>query len=289
MRKIGSYLGCILPFILGILLQLVVIFTGSLVYGMVKGFQLASTGVTDPLEIADTITNGLTAEILLGITACYAVAAIVIFGIWYKKLHKDSEKPDLKQALTPKNILMIALLGISLQIGISFLLNLIAAMKPEWFESYIELIETLGMGNSLISVLYVGIIAPISEEIIFRGVILTKAKKIMPLLAANILQAVLFGIYHMNLIQGTYAFLIGLLFGYLCIKLKSLYGGILLHMAVNLGGILLNLLPEGTEMPNLVAAIIVIASLAGIVLVTLYFREFKIQSNEEGTFSSTDY
>jgi hypothetical protein len=40
----------------------------------------------------------------------------------------------------------------------------------------------------------------------------------MPFWVANILQAVLFGIYHMNPLQGIYAFFIGLFLGYVCHK-----------------------------------------------------------------------
>ncbi|MDF2804531.1 MAG: amino terminal protease family protein, partial [Anaerocolumna sp.] len=77
-----------------------------------------------------------------------------------------------------------------------------------------------------------------SEEFIFRGVTLKKAQKVMPFIGANILQAILFGVYHGNLVQGVYAFILGLFLGFVCYQLQSLLASILLHMVINISGIL---------------------------------------------------
>ena len=216
------------------------------------------------------------------ITATNRVNAII------KELAKKenvNEENHFRTVFQPKNVILIILLGLCLQLGVSFLLNLVAYLKPEWFESYQELMEQLVMDNSIISVVYIGLIAPISEELIFRGVILHKSKKVMSLTAANIFQAVLFGIYHMNMVQGVYAFLIGIFFGFICIKLKSLYGAILLHMAINIGGILLGLIPEETDMSNILIVATLILSAAGTILITNYFRKIE----DENTSSISDY
>ena len=49
----------------------------------------------------------------------------------------------------------------------------------------------------------------------------------------NILQALFFGIAHLNLVQGSYAFLIGLLAGYLVLRCRSIWAGIAFHMLFN--------------------------------------------------------
>ena len=66
----------------------------------------------------------------------------------------------------------------------------------------------------------------------------------MPFFAANVLQALLFGIYHGNLIQGTYAFVLGLVLGFTAEYFHSVWASILLHAFVNGSAELLNLLPE---------------------------------------------
>ncbi len=95
--------------------------------------------------------------------------------------------------------------------------------------------------------LYMGIAAPITEEILFRGVIL---RTIMPYgkRLAIVMSAFLFGIFHGNLVQTPYAFLVGLILGYVAAE-HSIFWAIVLHMLNNLGfGILLekalSFLPE---------------------------------------------
>lgn len=287
MNKVGGYLKCTVPFLLALLVQITVTFIGSMVYGIIVGFNMAVSGETDPAAIGNEIAAGLSSEVLLAIAAAAAITLAVIFAIWFKKLQKENvnEENHFRTVFQPKNVILIILLGLCLQLGVSFLLNLVAYLKPEWFESYQELMEQLVMDNSIISVVYIGLIAPISEELIFRGVILHKSKKVMSLTAANIFQAVLFGIYHMNMVQGVYAFLIGIFFGFICIKLKSLYGAILLHMAINIGGILLGLIPEETDMSNILIVAILILSAAGTILITNYFRKIE----DENTSSISDY
>jgi hypothetical protein len=280
MKKISKVLGCIVPFLCALLIQFGVSVIAMMGYGFVQGFKLASEGETDPTVIAESITSSLSSELLLTISALSAVIAILVFGLWYKKSIKNNVKTNIREVFQLKHVGFIIILGIALQIGVSTLLNLIAAIKPEWFDNYGELMEQLGMGNSLISVIYIAIIAPISEELIFRGVILEKSKKVMPYAVANVFQAVLFGIYHMNLVQGIYAFAIGMFMGLVCLKLRSIYGAILLHIAINTGGILLNMvLNEGMDISNIILAAMVILAGIAIVASTLYFS--RIKTNEE--------
>ena len=73
-----------------------------------------------------------------------------------------------------------------------------------------------------------------------------QAKKCLPFWAANLLQALLFGIFHMNMIQGIYAFCLGLVLGYVCNRGGSIYYSILLHMLFNFWGTVLSgLIPFG--------------------------------------------
>ena len=68
-------------------------------------------------------------------------------------------------------------------------------------------------GNSWSFVLYMGIMVPICEETIFRGIILGKYVKYGRVFAL-ICTSILFGAYHMNLIQLVTGALMGLVFAY---------------------------------------------------------------------------
>ena len=66
----------------------------------------------------------------------------------------------------------------------------------------------------------------------------------MPFMAANVLQAVLFGIYHMNLIQGVYAFVLGMILGFTAEYFHSIWAAVLLHACVNGSAEVLTNLPD---------------------------------------------
>jgi len=75
--------------------------------------------------------------------------------------------------------------------------------------------------------------APIIEEIIFRGLVLNELKKVVPACPAIILQAIIFGIYHMNPLQGVYASLLGIVLGIAAEKTGSIWTPILIHISFN--------------------------------------------------------
>ncbi|MDD7148168.1 MAG: CPBP family intramembrane metalloprotease [Lachnospiraceae bacterium] len=60
-----------------------------------------------------------------------------------------------------------------------------------------------------------GVVSPLAEEIVFRGVIYNRLKKYFPVWIAILTSAVLFGGYHGNLVQGIYGFLLGIVIAWL--------------------------------------------------------------------------
>ena len=128
-------------------------------------------------------------------------------------------------------------LMVGMQYLSTYIVNLVYAINPGWYDTYEELMNSMGFDDvALVLALYAVIIAPISEELIFRGVTMGYAARIMPFWVANIFQAFLFGLFHGNVVQGTYAFVVGLFCGYVCRRGGSIYLPILFHMLFNLWG-----------------------------------------------------
>lgn len=274
MKKSGKILAAMVPLFLALGIQLLVVVLSMVGYGIVKGFQLASEGITDTGELVDSITGNLTGQAMLAVSAFASLSCLILFGLWYKKLIRGESRIRYTGIFNVKTIGILLLLAVGLQIGISIILTLISSLNPEWFEQYGEILEELGMGNTLLSALYIGIIAPVSEELIFRGVILNKARKALPFVGANILQALCFGIYHLNLVQGAYAFILGIYLGYVCYKFKTVIGSILLHMLINISGMLLNYVLTDKLVSNVfVVIILLIASALGVIYSTISIRK----------------
>jgi len=88
--------------------------------------------------------------------------------------------------------------------------------------------------SPIISIFSVIIVAPIYEEIIFRGILLRgMAKKINPNIAL-VVSALLFAIVHMNIPQGINAFFLGLVVGFIYLRSGSIYLSIIAHLVNNL-------------------------------------------------------
>lgn len=79
--------------------------------------------------------------------------------------------------------------------------------------------------------LYASIIGPISEEIIFRGFVLRGFEKYGKNIAIFV-SAVMFGAFHGNFIQGIFAFVVGIILGYVTLR-YSIKWAMLLHVINN--------------------------------------------------------
>lgn len=87
--------------------------------------------------------------------------------------------------------------------------------------------------------LFTVLFIPIAEELIFRGQIFTALRKIMPLWPAAFLSSLIFGIYHGNIIQGIYAFCLGLIMAWLAECYQRIFPSCLFHITSNFLSVLI--------------------------------------------------
>jgi membrane protease YdiL (CAAX protease family) len=197
---------------------------------------------------------------------------------------------------------VMVLLGISIQLSFSYIMTFLLSLNEAAEKEYDEVIAPLvSMEPSMI--FYVGFGAPFLEELLFRGVVLgtlvliinrltlsvsrrrvesqsftdfeesaditlKKGGTCEPVLwyaVANIIQALLFALYHGNIYQGTYAFIIGLIFGYIFILTGSALPGMVAHSSVNLFGLFAErLIPP--DISPILQWVLAFAGLLGMVL-----------------------
>lgn len=97
----------------------------------------------------------------------------------------------------------------------------------------------------------IGIVAPIAEEMVFRGAVLRTLLKFFSSRAywvAIVVSALLFALVHGNMAQGVHAFLIGLLLGWMYYRTGSIVLGIVLHWVNNsVAYVMFNLMPEVSD------------------------------------------
>ncbi|MFR3811268.1 MAG: lysostaphin resistance A-like protein [Ruminococcus callidus] len=105
---------------------------------------------------------------------------------------------------------------------------------PRMVEDTYAMLERSGIGTNGLVIFATVCLAPIGEELVFRGLTMKYAEKAFGRFwAANLLQAFLFGVIHMNWVQGVYAFFGGLVLGWVAHRYRSVVFSMLMHFAVN--------------------------------------------------------
>ena len=127
-----------------------------------------------------------------------------------------------------------------------WLLEQLDMEMPESVQHMFEQIMSTPVGYVAI-----GLLAPLAEEMVFRGAILRVLLKVfdrrwhwLPI----VISAVLFGAVHGNMAQFLHAMLLGLLLGWLYYRTDSIVPGVVLHWVNNsIAYVIFNLLPQATE------------------------------------------
>lgn len=245
MERFLRILKCFLPMIAALICQIVVSFSSSFLYGLILAIKRViaenSGGPVGGVYLTGNISNG---DLVLIITAVATSATLLMGILWYRS-YKPTKELGLKEVVNLKLLIAMFGLGLALQLLISMCLSAIYPILPQdLVYQYSELMTSLLGGNVWLSLLATVILAPLAEEFLFRGVTMRMAQQVMPFMMANLLQAVLFGIYHLNLIQGVYAFVLGIILGFTAEYFHSIWASVLLHAFVNGSAELVNLVPE---------------------------------------------
>lgn len=186
------------------------------------------------LLIKTIIINGLkiTNENILVIVSVmtYLIGYVILFRAL--KLNYRS----LLIKLNLRSIIITLLIAISYVLLINVLIGIFLNVLPG--ESLYGLISP----NTLPTGIYAGItvfiitvfIAPIFEELIYREIMLSILLNKYSKYKATLIQALAFGIFHLDIKQGIYAFIFAVISGCLYIKTKNIRTCILLHSSINL-------------------------------------------------------
>lgn len=270
MKKTGYFIITLLPFVIATLIQFIAGLYSSFLYLFMNFFAAFFNSSSN---LRNVIKDSSFSTMLMIV---YSLISICVFGIWYYKKYEADYLPMRTHPFNRK--LPVSLLGIVLLVpGLQFLAAIINIsiyfITPQAFDKYEKLIESAGLTDmSIMMFIYSVILAPVCEELIFRGVTFSSAKRIMPFWAANILQAFLFGAFHMNFVQGCYAFVLGLFLGYVCQKGKSIYFSLFLHFLFNLWAAVIAPLISGIKTTVFTIMIILVSLIASLVFGLILFN-----------------
>lgn len=224
-------LDVVLYIILFIVIQMVVMYAGAGIWAAVKHVGYMAT-------VQDMATGGN--AILLALTSVFSnVITLALFlRIKWTPVTRDYllSKPWLQ-------LLWVALFTLGAIIPLTFLYEQLGIEMDDSAERLFASLMKEPWGY-----VAVGILAPLAEEIVFRGAILRTLLDMMSKKnhwVAIMISAAIFGVVHGNMAQFVNALLMGLILGWMYYRTKSLVPGILLHWVNNtVAFILANILPQ---------------------------------------------
>ncbi len=166
--------------------------------------------------------------------------SLIIFALIFKNRKENLKKRSRFNPITPKQIGWSTLIGFSFVFFSMLIVQMLSKMFPIQYANYLELMDQLVGAPLLAVILAVVIVAPLFEEIMFRGIVYDSLQKRMNMYVAAVIAGLLFGLYHMNIFQGTFASLIGIVMGLSLIWTKSIWAPMIIHFVNNLVSVLLS-------------------------------------------------
>lgn len=125
------------------------------------------------------------------------------------------------------------------------------------------------------TIIFAGILSPIIEEILFRGVMLNKLRTYGDKIAI-ITTALLFGLFHENFSQFFYAVGLGVVFAYVTLKTGTIKYSIGLHIMINMMGSVIGTKVLSSNTATMIFGIVVwVFVIAGLIL---FIKDFKKMS-----------
>ncbi len=100
--------------------------------------------------------------------------------------------------------------------------------------AYQEVSQTLYSTGIWMELLGTVIVAPVCEELLFRGLMYKRMKEYMTPGTAMLLSALAFGFFHGNMTQMVYSAILGFLMAYVYEKYHNLFAPVLFHAVANL-------------------------------------------------------
>ena len=221
----------VLYLIIFIVVQIIMMYAGAGIWAGIKGEGYQAT-----LQAASTGGNAI-------LTALVSVFSSIITLVIFLK---TKWTPLTRGYLLSKpwgTLLWVALFSLGTIIPLSFLYEQLGIEMDENTQQIITSMMKEPWGYVAI-----GILAPLAEEVVFRGAILRTLLGIMSKKnhwVAIMISAAIFGVVHANLAQFINALLMGLLLGWMYYRTGSLVPGILLHWINNtMAYVLTNIMPQ---------------------------------------------
>ncbi len=242
----------IYPVLLHLAIYSVVLFLG--------GFIVAGQKSAGPETTGDMLNRSSAY-----LTAIALVIAIPVLYIFYRKDYAPKSDFIFKK---PKYLLSAIALVLLASHGLSLLISLVNSSG--FLGSYSEVENVIYSSSLWLIIVRAVILAPVCEELIFRGLTFRRLKEYTgSFWIGAAASSAVFAVYHMNVPQGIFAFLFGIILCYVYDKFKNLGANIIAHAAGNALSVAFTVLNVSYLSP--VLYIIIMVAVLGLAFALFYY------------------
>lgn len=182
----------------------------------------ASLQVAEWFRANSTAVSGIVKGLSL------VIGAMVVFPIFLKETPVIKMPPAHK-----KDIGILFFLGVSAALCVNILFALLHFTGSS--QSYEQVANKQFAFPLWAGIVLYGVLSPLAEEIVFRGIVYNRLRRQYSLWVALIISSLLFGLYHGNVVQAVYGSLLGFLIVVMYEKYGSFFVPVILHAAANIG------------------------------------------------------
>ena len=234
----------VILFILGLAFQFLGAFLAAWIYGFSISDVLALGTYEDPKYLAASKLIQI-----LGSVGTFIIPALLFsflfqgdFFSLYRFRNPTGMRPMLLVVLMMVSVIpfinYLAEINMKMEIPIRALDQLLRTLESTAEEMMVAFTATTSIGGLLVNLLMIAVIAPVGEELIFRGLLQSLIRDMVRNIhLAVLITAVFFSAFHFQFFSFLPRFVLGLILGYLMYYGQSIWYPILAHFVNNAMGV----------------------------------------------------
>lgn len=160
------------------------------------------------------------------------VLTLAIAHLILRKKENIFERISFKK-ISLKEFILILFITVTLSMFIMCLIPILTSIFPQYNEVSQEISKDVQSPIMIINAL---ILAPIFEEVLFRGLVFRELQKHTNIIASVITQGIIFGAFHLNIVQGIYTCLLGIVMAVVYNWTNSIFAAMTMHIGFNFLG-----------------------------------------------------
>lgn len=227
------------PLIIKIIVSMVVSMAAAGLYSFfyMSNHYDEAIGAMQNQDAMMNMSMTITEQIMQYTTLLEGISALIVIPIMLFLFYRDRKNEKIMGILQNRKASLWKYAGV---IGISAVLciginNLIIIGNLQSLSaSYEQTSEALYSAALPVQVVCLGILVPMAEELVFRGVMFRRMRQRAGFMRSAVSASLIFAVIHGNMVQILYAFVMGMVLCYLYEKYGSVKAPVLGHMVMNL-------------------------------------------------------